>query len=226
MYETIEFAGDVAAQHRRINADAYDSVYVVGDVHGCRRTLDRLLGKLGVTTDDLVVFVGDLVRKGPDSAGVVDLVRSSPNLVAVRGNNEQKLVERSKQDAGLSPAQREFLADLPLALSFDDTLVVHGGVDPAKPFPEQDPETLRTRREGADSTWWYDDYEGGPRVFFGHTVFEAPVVRDHVVGLDTGAVYGGELTAFDYRNQEFVAVRPPVTHKERPAEKFLEPGNA
>jgi serine/threonine protein phosphatase 1 len=226
MHDTLQFGGEVAADHRRIDTDPYENVYVVGDVHGCKRTLDRLLERLDVDENDLVVFVGDLTRKGPDSAGVVELVRSTPNFVSVRGNNEQKLVDGRKRDAGLTDDQIEYLADLPLAVSFDDALVVHGGVDPTHPFDEQDPDTLLTHRDGDASAWWWEDYEGGPRVFFGHTVHEAPVVREHAVGLDTGAVYGGELTAYDYRASEFVSVAPPVEHEHRPAEKFLVPGKA
>lgn len=226
MHDTLQFSDDVAARHRHIDLDVYDDVYVVGDVHGCKRTLDRLLQRLDVGREDLVAFVGDLTRKGPDSAGVVDLVRTTPNFVSVRGNNEQKLVDGRKADAGLSDAQRAWLSDLPLAVSFGDALVVHGGVDPARPFSEQDAETLLTQRSGDESTWWWDDYEGGPQVFFGHTVHEAPVVREHAVGLDTGAVYGGELTAYDYQAGDFTSVAPPVEYEHRPAEKFLAPGNA
>ncbi len=45
---------------------------VIGDVHGCLDELRALVAKSGVTADDDVVFVGDLVAKGPDSVGVVN----------------------------------------------------------------------------------------------------------------------------------------------------------
>src|SRR5919197_884614 len=43
---------------------------VIGDVHGCLDELRALVAKAGVTADDRVVLVGDLVSKGPDSADV------------------------------------------------------------------------------------------------------------------------------------------------------------
>ena len=46
---------------------------IIGDVHGCLDELLALLGRAGRTPDDRVVLVGDLVAKGPSSAGVVAL---------------------------------------------------------------------------------------------------------------------------------------------------------
>ena len=46
---------------------------MIGDVHGCREELESLLAACSVGRGDDVVLVGDLVAKGPDSAGVVRL---------------------------------------------------------------------------------------------------------------------------------------------------------
>lgn len=43
--------------------------WFIGDVHGCARTLDALLGRIRPDPDrDELWFVGDLVNRGPDSA--------------------------------------------------------------------------------------------------------------------------------------------------------------
>lgn len=83
---------------------------VIGDVHGCRSELEALLDRLGYSvvrdTEDRPVdashpdgrralFVGDLVDRGPDSAGVLRLVMgmvAAGNALAVPGNHENKLV--------------------------------------------------------------------------------------------------------------------------------------
>jgi serine/threonine protein phosphatase 1 len=220
------FGDDVADQHRRIDRDAWDDVYIVGDVHGCLPTLSRLLAELDPGTDDLVVFVGDLVRRGPDSAGVVELVRSRPNFVSVRGNNEQKLLDGRRELDSLGEDDLSWLADRPLALSFDGHLVVHGGVDPRKRLAEHSPtELMNLESLAADGgrPYWWERYEGPRRVFFGHKVLERPHVGEHAVGLDTGCVYGGALTAYDLRRDRVVAVEPETTHRERRLEKFLAP---
>ena len=48
---------------------------VIGDVHGCLDELRALLDVLSPHPDEHLVFCGDLVDKGPDSAGVVQYVR-------------------------------------------------------------------------------------------------------------------------------------------------------
>ncbi|SDX83486.1 metallophosphoesterase family protein [Halobellus clavatus] len=222
-----DFHPSVAGHHRRIDAALWDDIYVVGDVHGCIDELRRLMDVLDPSADDLVVFVGDLVRKGPDTAAVVEYVRSRDNLVSVRGNNEHKLIHDRKQVASLGPADETYLESLPVALSWDGALVVHGGVDPSCPLTDQDAESLLNCRspggEGYDGPFWFETYRRQPRVFFGHTVLEAPVRTEWAVGLDTGCVYGGSLTAYDYRRDRFVSVPATETYEERADRKVLAP---
>jgi serine/threonine protein phosphatase 1 len=218
----------LTSHHLRLDVDDWDEIYLIGDVHGCRRELEALLERLDPAPEDLLLFVGDLVRKGPDSAGVVELVRSMPNAYSVRGNNEDKLIHGRKELDGVDP--EGYIADLPVAISFDGALVVHGGVDPRRDLAEHDLQDLLTYRaippeNGYDGPFWWESYDGPARVFFGHTVLKAPVVTDHAVGLDTGCVYGGSLTAYDLHADEFVSVPAFETYQQRPDRKFLDPGD-
>ena len=218
---------EVPFDQQRLDADAYDDVYVVGDVHGCLDALERLLSALEFGSNDLAVFVGDLVRKGPESEAVLERVRESPRLRSVRGNNEQKLLDGDVDLPALDAADYEYLESLPTALSWDDALVVHGGVDPTRPLSAHSSDDLLTMRsptgDGYDGPFWFDEYAGPPRVFFGHTVLADPLECEWAVGLDTGCVYGGRLTAYDLRRERFVSV-PTPEHVSRPAEKFAEIG--
>ncbi|EPE08028.1 ser thr protein phosphatase family [Ophiostoma piceae UAMH 11346] len=64
----------------------------VGDVHGQRKSLDELLEKINFETGhDHLVLVGDLINKGPDSAGVVQLAMDL-GASAVRGNHEDRVL--------------------------------------------------------------------------------------------------------------------------------------
>jgi hypothetical protein len=68
-------------------------VLIIGDVHGMLDELKALLEKADYTTSrgDRVIFVGDLVNKGPESAGVVQYAMDI-NATTVRGNHEDKVL--------------------------------------------------------------------------------------------------------------------------------------
>lgn len=214
--------------HNRLDPDNWENLYVVGDVHGCIKELRGLLDRLDPGEDDLIVFVGDLVRKGPDSGAVLDLIRSSPNMRSVRGNNEEKLL-RGEASCGLDSSDCAYLMSLPTCISWEETLIVHGGVDPRVPLVRQGVGTLLEMRSippgnGYAGPFWFESYEGPPRVFFGHTVLDEPLVTDHTVGLDTGCVYGGTLSAYDVRRDEIVSVPSVRTYRHRPDAKVVDPG--
>ena len=223
---TPQFNHSVAAQHRRIDADEWDDIYVVGDVHGCLRELETLVERIDPSDDDLLVFVGDLVRKGPDSKGVVDLVRESENMVTVRGNNEEKLLRGTKTLPELSHDDLAWIRSLPVALSFEDALVVHGGVDPRRPLTDHDVDDLlemRSLSSGYERPFWWERHDGPRTVFFGHTPLERPVLCDYAVGLDTGCVYGGSLTAYGWYDGTVLELEADRTVEHRPASKFVTP---
>lgn len=227
----LTFDRDIDTPHRRLDSSDHDDIYVIGDVHGCRATLERLLDTLDPTPDDLVVFVGDLVRKGPDTKGVLDLVRSRPNYRTVRGNNEQKIVDGRKSIASLTDDDLDYLDSLPVILSWDDVVVVHGGIDHRKPLADHTlTELLNARSLVPDASYerpyWFETRRESPRVFYGHTVLAEPFAGEYAVGLDTGCVYGGQLTAYDYRAGELVAVEPPETYRSRSADSIVDPRSA
>ena len=68
--------------------------FVVGDIHGERAQLERLLERLPfIAPDDTLVFLGDYLDRGPDSAGVVRRLLRLPEeivgkVVLLRGNHE------------------------------------------------------------------------------------------------------------------------------------------
>lgn len=77
----------------------------------------------------------------------------------------------------------------------DGLLFVHAGVRPEDALAETARDVFLWSRHprflAADGALWVE----GLRVVHGHTPVEAPVVHAHRVGLDTGAVYGGRLSA-------------------------------
>jgi Calcineurin-like phosphoesterase len=190
---------------------------IVGDVHGCRRELEALLDGLAFTTGDRLVFVGDLVARGPDSLGVLDVARRT-GAVIVRGNHEEKLlawrVDRSAPLGRLHAELADSLRDVDWSLletapySYDlpehAARVVHAGVLPGVPFEDQNPSTLLHIRTVSPSgkavakashALWGSLYTGPPHMVFGHNALDGLQFHPWATGLDTGCVYGGRLTA-------------------------------
>jgi len=67
--------------------------YIIGDVHGCIKTLKALINRL--PKDAKITFVGDLVDRGEDSKAVIEFVRNN-NYDCVMGNHEVLFIENYK----------------------------------------------------------------------------------------------------------------------------------
>ncbi len=131
---------------------------VIGDVHGERHALTQLVRHLGYDDNGhhpqgrKLVFVGDFCDRGPDSPGVLALVRQwveAGNAYAVLGNHEINLLRDDAKDGSgwyfderieadnrkYAPYQRAnaqfsaemlpFLCTLPLGLEREDLRIVH-----------------------------------------------------------------------------------------------------
>ena len=188
---------------------------LIGDVHGCNDELGELLKKAGFSSEDRLVLVGDLVAKGPDSEGVVKRARELGAL-AVLGNHDAHLLDvraglskkahHSKLAASMSEADWKYLDQLPLWLDFPELncLVVHGGLIPGVELERQPRHVLLNMRsldaEGHASMRvdggvpWASRWPGPRHVVFGHDALRGLQQHPHATGLDTGCVYGRELT--------------------------------
>jgi serine/threonine protein phosphatase 1 len=65
-------------------------VYIIGDVHGCYDTLMALVAKL--PKDAKLIFLGDLIDRGPKSRQVIEFVRNG-GYDCVQGNHEQLMID-------------------------------------------------------------------------------------------------------------------------------------
>jgi len=88
----------------------------VGDVHGCRKELEHLLKKVDFKhKHDHLILTGDMVSKGPDSAGVVRLIQDL-GASCVRGNWEDKLLLTIADALPRTPSTTSDADDQPLDL--------------------------------------------------------------------------------------------------------------
>ena len=73
-------------------------VYVIGDVHGHLATFRALLHRLNLRKEDRVVCLGDMIDRGPDSAGVMKLIRSDQRIICIKGNHEHMALQSITND--------------------------------------------------------------------------------------------------------------------------------
>lgn len=98
----------------------------------------------------------------------------------------------------LPPAHFDFFRHLSLQTQLGDYLFVHAGVRPGVPLHAQnDFDLIWIRDEFLDATEPFDKI-----VVHGHTPEPEPVVRPNRIGIDTGAVFSGRMTALRLHNGE------------------------
>ena len=223
------------------------STIFIGDVHGCSDELEALLRECGAGSGDAIVLVGDLVAKGPDSRGVLAIVRDL-GARSVRGNHDARVLTWiAAQESGapvppmspthlavarsLSDSDWALLRSLPLYLRVPEhnVLVVHAGLMPGVAVEAQEPDLLMNLRsirpDGRgtkvpnDGVLWGSLWQGPELVVFGHHASQGLQQHRMAIGLDTGCVYGGRLTAYVLPEGRFVSVparRPYVSVDREP----------
>jgi len=225
----------------------------IGDIHGCRNLLVKLLDKISFLEEDCLVFLGDYTDRGEDSKGVIEflikLKTTHPNVIFLRGNHDallldilfSKKIEGRKLEWYLNlggnktlaqygcpmgeitsymyffdnisklklkdyfpDSHLEFLKSTELFYKTDKYLFVHAGINPDKTLDEQSPEDLVWIR----NEFIYRPHPLEQTIIYGHTPVSQPRIdlAERKIGIDTGAVYGGKLTALILPEMEFVSV--------------------
>lgn len=188
------------------------STILIGDIHGCSRELSLLLDRISPTDGAQLVFMGDLVNKGPDPAGVVKTLRGL-DCICLRGNHDADHLKWNEGNFTPKPDSRrtkkafppeEYAAYLELVRHMpyfyeDETLVaLHAALLPDLTLHEQ-PRDILTGELTLDNSWKNGIDLGRPLVV-GHKRYsknpaEPYIVEGKFYGIDTGCVYGGALTA-------------------------------
>lgn len=201
--------------YQKIEGTRWRHVWVVGDLHGCFSMLMVKLRHYRFDPwQDLLVSVGDVIDRGPDSLRCLLLLRKNW-MVAVRGNHEQMALD---------------------ALTTGEQLLWQMNGESGLPIPHNRRRGMRLRRVSnyhwivelrcqngvhviAHADYPDDEYQwqkhvdlqrvlwdrsrlmnrsggvgGADHFWFGHTPLRHRLDVDNLHYIDTGAVFGGELT--------------------------------
>ncbi|MBY1058125.1 protein-serine/threonine phosphatase [Citrobacter europaeus] len=201
--------------YQRVEATRWRHVWVVGDIHGCFSLLMAKLRHCHFDPwQDLLVSVGDVIDRGPDSLRCLKLLRKSW-IVAVRGNHEQMgldalaMGEQSLwfMNGGSwfaqaeQPAARFALEEcqqLPWILELRCSNGIH--VIAHADYPDDDyqwQKDIDLQRVLWDRSRLINKgsgIRGADHFWFGHTPLRQRLDYENLHYIDTGAVFGGELT--------------------------------
>tara|TARA_R110002050_G_scaffold33863_4_gene85858 strand:- start:1306 stop:3879 length:2574 start_codon:yes stop_codon:yes gene_type:complete len=239
---------------------------IIGDIHGCYDETISLIEKLGYNINSVdndgknygleikhpenrqVIFLGDLVDRGPNSPAVLKLVMSmvrSGSALCIPGNHDLKLEKKLngknvQLKHGLAETMEqlenetpEFIADVKEFLYglishyiLDDgkLAVAHAGIK----------EEMQGRGSGAVRSFclygettgeidefglpvrynWASEYRGKAKVIYGHTPVPKAEWLNKTIDIDTGCVFGGELTALRYPEEELISVKAAKVYSE------------
>lgn len=214
--------------------------YAIGDVHGELEKLDDLLRFIREDvqrrqTPHKIVFLGDMVDRGPNSYGVVARIMAltqSGEALALKGNHEELMLNayHNRESVGIywwaenggdetitsymlangvaddfrdaiDAAHIVWMKSLPTMIRDEERrlVFVHGGIDPKTfPFCSDEIRMWTRSQKFFDPGRWPERAElEGVLVVHGHTPthdFE-PHSNPRRINVDTGACFGGTLTA-------------------------------
>ena len=213
----------------------FERIIVIGDVHGCVKTLKNLITKIQPTSDDWIIMLGDYFDRGPSSAEVFKYLQEMNNKYSctfLKGNHEQMLVnafwkgERylwycnggritedsfSKADIPIGQAI-SWASKLPLWIESEKYYFVHAGLPYGDPDQNDEEDMLWDRAHMQD-----EERMTSKTVVFGHTPHAKPILTPNGnICIDTGCVFNtenfkGSLTAMiinakDEEDCEFISV--------------------
>jgi serine/threonine protein phosphatase 1 len=205
--------------------------FAIGDIHGCHTALVTLLDAVQPRSDDLVVFLGDYIDRGPASREVVETLlglEQKYKVVFLRGNHEVMVLDarytfeksvfwlsyggkEAVQSYGANPkalwqsqipaAHWKFFQETRRFFETDETIFVHACVNPELDMKDQ-----------SDDLLYWEDFSqlrkghiSGKRVICGHTLQRSKEIanRGYAVCIDTGAFFGGWLTCLETSSGEW-----------------------
>lgn len=191
--------------------------FVIPDIHGCSRTLSRLLTDvIRLEKRDELYLLGDYIDRGPRSKEVLDIIMKLKEegyaVRPLRGNHEEMLLGASgdwslfrlwvmnggnatldsfgaKSSTDIPAPYRRFIEALPYVIVLDDYVLVHASLNFQNPDPLADTMTMLWSR----STDIRKDLIGGRKVIGGHTPQKLDAIRKTLttdrIMLDNGCVY-------------------------------------
>ncbi len=200
----------------------------IGDIHGCFHALDVLLNTIVPGPSDTLVFLGDFIDQGRESAQVLERLielKKQCNVILIQGNHEEMLYAarenvsalRFWEDCGGVYTLNSYkfgagLGDIPAAhwalldscqpwFETEDFIFTHASYAPDLPMEQQEIHQLRWALFDPDEL---RPHQSGKPVIVGHTEQRNSEILDlgFAICIDTACWRHGWLTALDVRSRQ------------------------
>ena len=175
---------------------------IVGDIHGCYDELLELIEKSGISNDDEIIAIGDLIDRGPKSVEVVKFFINNKNATSIRGNHERKILNlydmlkknnikdivydniynnqilTMLKSGDFFEEMVKYFKSLPLYLELDEAILVHAYIDKSLPLEKQKEVvllgvmTVQKRFFKKYGEDWYKHYNKEKPLIVGHKSYK------------------------------------------------------
>jgi len=212
-----------------------NKIYAIGDIHGQYEKLAALLSIIGKDEKATFIFLGDYIDRGPEVKKTIALCiefSKTHHCIFLKGNHEEMMdnaiISTSKGEVtpddfilwvsnggnttiqsykgleNIYKLHKDFFKSLILFHETSKYIFVHAGIKPGIPMEKQDPQDL---------LWIRDNFIFSPTnyknklIIYGHTVTSlCKSPYSDKIGIDTGAGYGGQLTAIQLPEKKLIQI--------------------
>jgi len=204
-----------------VNQEARNRTIGIGDIHGHLKALAGLIDLINPKPQDILVFLGDYINRGPDSKGVLQFLidlKQRCNVVCILGNHEEMMINAyadptpstmdwflenggdttlqsyggAKNFSLVPQAHKNFLLSLPLYYETDQHFFIHANYDYDVNLMDID----------SNTALWHS-LDNRPRkhisrktAILGHTPqMNGKILNlEYLIYIDTGCGFGGKLS--------------------------------
>ncbi len=201
-------------------------IFAFGDIHGHLKPLQALLKMIDFDQHDTLVFLGDYIDRGAESAGVIDQLiqlKNQCNTRFIKGNHEEYMIG-SKYDEDVFRTWLRFGGDstldsyhlhhlfssmerIPAAIwdflnscedyvELESHIFCHAPIHPDKPVGEQNEDELRWKKCMPDKP-----HISSKTIIHGHCPQDNVLFENNYMCIDTHCYGGGWLTAVEITDE-------------------------
>lgn len=204
--------------------------YIIGDIHGCYDELIALSNQIGITEDDLLISLGDIVDRGNKSVELYHYFKHRKNAIVLMGNHERKhlngVLSYSQEIVKIQFDDEyddftSWVDTLPYYYETEDAIIIHAFFEHDVTLQDQKQEVLAGTSAGSrylekkygTEKYWSDYYTGDKPIIYGHHVVGLePKIYNNTYGIDTKACHGGRLTILELPGFKIHQIDVPIDY--------------